>query len=136
MIKLLIIDDDEALRAIYETAFRKDGFEVVIASDGTTGIQKAKSEKPDLILLDQVMPDMQGTAVLKSLKSDPETKNIPVALLSNFGQNEIVQESLSQGAIDYILKYQIDPLDLVNKVKNILKEAQSTNQTQQEQQVQ
>lgn len=126
MTKILIIDDDEAISSIYQATFEKAGLQVVTAYDGQSGIEKAKSEKPDLILLDQVMPDIKGTDVLKILRGDPQTQNIPVALLSNFGQAEIVKEAISQGAIDYILKYQIEPQDLVGKVKRILQEARTS----------
>lgn len=125
MAKILIIDDDEALSTIYATAFKKQGFEVFVAADGQTGIRTARNEKPDMILLDQVMPDMKGTEVLRALKADPDTAHIPISLLSNFGQNEIVQDAINHGATDYILKYQIEPQDLVAKVKNIMQEAQN-----------
>lgn len=126
MTKILIIDDDEAISSIYQTTFQKAGFEVVAAYDGQSGVEKAKAEHPNLILLDQVMPDIKGTDVLKILRSDPGTQSIPVALLSNFGQAEIVKDAISQGAIDYILKYQIEPQDLVGKVKRILQEVQAS----------
>lgn len=122
MAKILLIDDDEALTTVFATALKEAGFEIVTATNGEDGLNKAKTEKPDLILLDQVLPDINGNDVLKSLKENPETQSIPVAMLSNFGQNELVQTALNQGALDYILKYQIEPEDLISKVKTILKE--------------
>lgn len=127
MTKILIIDDDEAISSIYQATFQKAAFEVVTAYDGQSGVEKAKAEHPDLILLDQVMPDIKGTDVLKILRGDPSTQSIPIALLSNFGQAEIVKDAISQGAIDYILKYQIEPEDLVGKVKRILQEVKTTS---------
>ncbi len=124
MAKILLIDDDEALTTVFATALKEAGFEMVTATNGEDGLNKAKTEKPDLILLDQVLPDINGNDVLKSLKENPETQVIPVAILSNFGQNELVQTALNQGALDYILKYQIEPEDLINKVKGMLKETQ------------
>lgn len=121
--KILIIDDDTELSTIFATALKKDGFDVITASDGNSGIDKAKTEKPDLILLDQVLPDRKGNDVLKTLKQDATTQTIPVSMLSNFGQNELVQEAIGNGAIDYILKYQIEPQDLINKVKSLLKDS-------------
>lgn len=127
MAKILLIDDDQAIITVFETALKKNGFEVVTAQDGKTGLEKAKSENPNLILLDQILPDMKGNDILKTLKQDSQTQTIPVAILSNFGQNELVQEAINLGAIDYILKYQIEPEDLVNKLKEVLKMPQTNN---------
>lgn len=124
--KLLLIDDDQALAILFGTTFRTEGFEVITAYDGKSGIEKAKSQKPDFILLDQILPDIKGNDVLKTLKSDPTTKLIPTALLSNFGQNELIQEAMNSGAVDYILKYQIEPKDLVVKVRQLSGEANKT----------
>jgi len=125
MAKILVIDDDLALSAIYEATFKKAGFDVKVAQDGKTGLETAASFQPDLILLDQIMPDMKGNEVLAKLKEKEETKNIPVALLSNFGQNEIVKEAITEGATDYILKYQVEPEDLVKKANEILAEVKN-----------
>jgi len=121
--KILIVDDDKALSTVFEAALKKESFEVETVYTGQSALEKAKSQKYDLILLDQVLPDLQGNEVLKALKTEDETKNIPVAILSNFGQNELVHQAMSQGAVDYILKYQVEPSDLVNKVKGLLKSA-------------
>ncbi len=119
--KVLIIDDDENLGAVFETALQKNGLETVFALNGQSGIDKAKSEKPDLILLDQVLPDIPGNEVLRTLKTDSHTQNIPVVILSNFSQEELVKEAINNGAMDYVFKYQVEPQDLVNKVKQALK---------------
>ena len=119
--KVLIVDDDETLSAVFETALQKSGLETVFALNGKSGIDKAKSEKPDLILLDQVLPDISGNEVLKTLKMDTQTQSIPVLILSNFSQEELVKEAINNGAMDYIFKYQVEPQDLVSKVKQALK---------------
>ena len=119
--KVLIIDDDENLGAIFETALQKNGLETVFALNGKSGIDKAISEKPNLILLDQVLPDISGNEVLKTLKMDANTQQIPVLILSNFSQEELVKEAINNGAMDYIFKYQVEPQDLVTKVKQALK---------------
>jgi PleD family two-component response regulator len=119
--KVLVVDDDENIGLVFETALQKGGLETVFASNGKSGIDKAKSEKPNLILLDQVLPDISGNEVLKTLKTDSETKDIPVLILSNFSQEELVKEALNNGAMDYVFKYQVEPQDLVNKVKQALK---------------
>ncbi len=119
--KVLFIDDDEDLVNIFSAALVKDGFEVAYTLLGTEGVGKAKLEKPDVILLDQVLPDMAGNDILKALKLDPETKNIPVILLSNFSQEELVKGAINEGAVDYLFKYQVEPKDVVAKVKEALK---------------
>lgn len=125
--KVLLVDDDKNLIAIFESVLKKENYDVTVTYDGQSAIDKAKTTKFDLILLDQVLPDIQGNEVLKALKEEESTKKIPVAILSNFGQNELVKEAMASGAVDYILKYQIEPQDLVGKVKNLLKENQVIN---------
>lgn len=124
--KILLIDDDEAILTLFATVLQKDNHMVITASNGQSGLEKAKNEKPELILLDQVLPDIQGNEVLKTLKEDLNTKEIPVAILSNFGQNELIQEAINSGASDYILKYQIEAQDLINKVKELAKDTADT----------
>lgn len=119
--KILLVDDDQSLLTVFSTALTKEGFEVATAETGEDGQNKAKSEKPDLILLDQVLPDTSGNDVLKNLKADEQTKNIPVMLLSNFSQEELVKGALEAGAIDYIFKYQVEPKEVVVKIKQALK---------------
>lgn len=119
MAKILLIDDDQNLVDIFRTALEKAGYTVVTAHDGKTGLEKATLENPDLILLDQVLPDNKGAEILKNLKAGA-VKNVPVAILSNFGQPELISEAFNLGAAEYILKYQIAPVDLVNKVKQLV----------------
>lgn len=120
-----MIDDDPALVTVITTAMQVEGFQAVTANNGRSGIEQAKIEKPDFILLDQVLPDIQGNEVLTTLKSDPQTKSIPVAIISNFNKPELMQEAIKLGAVDYILKYQIEPKDLLNKISSL---TQSTPQ--------
>ncbi len=119
--KVLLVDDDEAILAVFSTALKKDGIDTVVTTTGKDALEKAKTDKPDLILLDQVLPDISGNEILKTLKADEQTKNIPVMILSNFSQEELVKEAIDNGATDYIFKYQIEPQDLVNKIKGVLK---------------
>lgn len=119
--KILLIDDDEALLTIFGTALQKADFTVITASDGASGIDKAKTDTFDLILIDQILPDMRGNDIVKTLKSEEKTKNTPMMILSNFGQTELIQEAMDAGAVEYILKYQIEPSDLVAKVKEVLR---------------
>lgn len=121
MAKVLLVDDDETLETTLITAFKKSGFEAILAKDGTSGLNMVRKEKPDIILLDQVLPDLSGNEVLKKLKGDTQTQGIPVIMLSNFSQEELVKEAINNGAADYVFKYQIEPEDLINKVKDVLR---------------
>lgn len=117
--KILMIDDDQMLIDVWSMALKKEGHEVATATTGHEGIELSKTEAPDFILLDQIMPDMKGNEVLTQIKENPQTANIPVAMASNYSENDLMQEAIQKGAVDYILKYQIDPLDLVSKIKNL-----------------
>jgi len=121
--KILLVDDDEAITTVFSTALKKEGFETVSAATGKDGLEKARLELPDLILLDQVLPDTQGNEVLSELKKDEKTKEIPVVILSNFSQEELVKQAINEGASDYIFKYQAATSDVVGKVKQILSKA-------------
>jgi len=106
---------------IFTSTLTKEGWQTSYELTGEEGLKKAKSEKPDIILLDQVLPDISGNDVLKTLKLDDETKSIPVILLSNFSQEELVKNAINEGAIDYLFKYQVEPKDVVAKIKEALK---------------
>lgn len=117
--KILIIDDDQMLINVWSLVLKKEGFEVFTASSGREGIEMTKKELPNFILLDQIMPDMKGNDVLKEIKADPAVKNIPIAIATNYSESELMQEAIQNGAVDYILKYQIDPQDLASKIKTL-----------------
>lgn len=129
--KVLMIDDDPALITIISTAIQAEGYQVVTAPDGKSGLNMAKSEKPNFIILDQVLPDIQGNEVLTTLKQDDDTKAIPVVLFSNFYKPELMQQAINQGAVDYLLKYQIEPKDLMAKIKSLTQESQTEQTTPQ-----
>lgn len=117
MAKLLLIDDDQSIAELFSYELKKNGYDTVLAFDGKSGLDKAKIENVDLILLDEVLPDIPGNEILKTLKLDDTTKHIPVIILSNFSQEELIKEAINSGALDYIFKYQIEPEDLVSRVK-------------------
>jgi DNA-binding response OmpR family regulator len=119
---ILIVDDDKQLATVFQAALTAVGYQVRVANDGTSGMDAARQQKFDLILLDEMMPDMSGNEVLKTLKSDEATKSMPIAMLTNFGNNDLVKDALDNGAADYILKYQVSPTDLPGKVKGIVGE--------------
>jgi len=119
--KILIIEDEEMLINMYIYKFEKEGFMVEKATNGKDGIAKAKEYKPNIILLDIIMPEMDGFMVLKELKKNPSTKNSTVIMLTNLGQNEDVEKGQKLGAEDYLVKANVTPMQVVEKVKKILK---------------
>jgi len=120
MKKILIIEDDPFLSEMYSAKFIESGFETEVATDGKMGLIKVKSIQPDLILLDIVLPKMDGFEVLKKIKEDESMKDIPVVLLTNLGQKNEVEKGLSLGADEYIIKAHFTPTAVVTKVKEIL----------------
>lgn len=120
--KVLLVDDEEAILDVFKQALAQANFEVITALTGSEGMDITKKEHPDIIFLDQILPDMNGNEVLQQLKADPETKHIPIAILSNFNQDTLVENAMKMGAVDYILKYQIAPQDLAAKANSILQE--------------
>jgi len=121
MAKILIVDDDKLMVKMYQGKFKDDGFEVAVAVDGQEGFDKTLEFKPDLILLDIMMPVVDGLEMLKKLKSEAVTQKIPVILLTNIGGgDEDVDKGLSLGAVAYMVKAHYDVKDIVKKVKEIL----------------
>jgi adenylate cyclase len=120
MAKVLLADDDQALRQLYSLELTNQEYTIVEAVDGEDCLAKAKAEKPDLILLDIMMPKTDGIAALSKLKADEELKTIPVVMLTNFGQENLVQQAFGLGAVDYLLKYKVTPAEMADKVKQVL----------------
>ena len=118
--KILLIEDEEMLANMYEIKFKNEGFELEKALDGAEGLEKAKANKPDFILLDIIMPKMDGFSVLKSLKEDETTKDVPVMLLTNLGQDEDIKKGNELGAVGYLVKANITPSEVVEEVKKKL----------------
>lgn len=118
--KILLVEDDKFLSEMYTTKLSENGFAVEVAFDGQEGLSKAKEQKPDLILLDIVLPKIDGFEFLQHLKKDDSTKDISVIILTNLGQKEEVEKGLKLGAQDYIIKAHFTPTEVVAKVKKIL----------------
>ncbi|MBU0964488.1 response regulator [Patescibacteria group bacterium] len=118
--KILLVEDDKMLADMYITKFSKEGMEVIRAEDGEKGLKIAKEIKPDLILLDIIMPKLDGFAVLKELKKDPGMGNTHILLLTNLGQSEDVEKGQELGADDYFIKANHTPAEIVEKVKYLL----------------
>ncbi len=118
--KVLLVEDEKMLSDMYVSKFSKEGFSIVTAADGAEGLATARKAHPVLILLDIIIPKLDGFAVLKELKASPDTKNIPVILLTNLGQEEDVKKGRDLGANDYVVKSDVTPAEVVNKVKSLL----------------
>lgn len=117
---ILIIEDDEFLRGLISKKLSTEGFNMISAVDGEEGIKKVKEQKPDLILLDLVLPNIDGFEVLAKVKADPNVSSVPVIILSNLSQNEDISKGIKLGAVDYIIKAQFTPEEIAEKIKNIL----------------
>lgn len=118
--KILIFEDDKFYSNIFPIKFKQAGFEAHVANSAQEGLELAKSLKPDIILLDLIMPLIDGFEVLKQLKSDPELKAIPVIVISNLGQKTDIDKAKSMGAMDYLVKANISLQEAVDKVKSLL----------------
>ncbi len=114
--KILIVEDEMFILDLYNRVLTKAGYMVTTAVDGEDSLQKVNTDKPDLILLDIMMPKMSGMEALEKLKLDEQTKNIPVVMLTNLGDEEIMQKSLQSGATDFLVKAHVTPQNLCEKV--------------------
>ncbi|MFA5061936.1 MAG: response regulator [Patescibacteria group bacterium] len=119
---VLIVEDDNFLAEIYQKKFEMEGFKVSVAGNGELGLSDAKKKKPDIILLDILLPKLDGFAVLEALKKDASMKNIPIILLTNLGQKDDVERGLKEGANDYLIKTHFKPSEVVDKVRKVLRQ--------------
>jgi two-component system alkaline phosphatase synthesis response regulator PhoP len=113
---VLVVEDTELLRRIYTDKLSQEGYKVFQAADGLEAINLVRTQQLDLILLDLVMPRMSGLEALEALKRDPRTRDIPVIILSNLGQDADIQRGLDLGAIDYLIKNSAKPADVSAKI--------------------
>jgi CheY-like chemotaxis protein len=119
--KILIIEDDYFLRDLMAKQLVKEGYEVFQAVDGEKGLEAAKKEIPDLILLDLILPGMNGFEVLEKIKQDIPLSKIVVMVLSNLAQKDDIDKALKLGAADYLVKVNFVPEEIIEKIKSILK---------------
>lgn len=122
--KILIIEDDRFMRKIYANKLRREGFNVIEAIQGEEGWHKIVYEKPDLVLLDLVLPMKNGFEVLADMKRDKTAKKIQVIILSNLSQSPDIQRGLELGADDYLVKTAVSLSEIVEKVKEVLAKKQ------------
>jgi len=118
---ILIVEDDKFLRELIAQKLSKEGFNISEAVDGEEGIKKIKEEKPQLVLLDLILPGIDGFEVLSRMKEDPIVSSTPVIILSNLGQKEDVEKGLKLGAVDYLIKAHFTPGEIIEKIRGILK---------------
>jgi len=118
--RILLVEDDRILRRAGEVVLGKKGYEVVVAVDGEEALVKVREHKPDLILLDVMMPKLDGFEVLTRLKDDPATRDIPVIMLSNLSEASEIKKAADRGARAYLVKSSLRPEQLAEKVAETL----------------
>ena len=120
MKKILIIEDEEILLDLIQRRLLQEGYQVIVAKDGEEGLRKLKEEKPDLILLDIIMPKMGGFEVMVEMNKDKDLKKIPIIIISNSGQPVELSRAKELGIKDWLIKTDFSPSDVVEKVKKQL----------------
>lgn len=116
-----MVEDDKFLRDLIAKKLRNENYEVIEALDGESGIAKSKEVSPKLILLDLVLPGIDGFNVLAKIKENPQTSQIPIIILSNLSQQQEIERALKLGAADFLIKAHLTPSELIVKIKSILK---------------
>ncbi len=119
---MLFVEDDPTVAQMYRLKLELDGYQVIMAKDGEEGLRLANEIKPDLVFLDIRLPKVDGFAVLEGLRSRDETRNVPVVILSNYGEQELVERGLKLGALEYLIKSQTTPANLSRGVEGWLRE--------------
>jgi len=120
MKKVLVVEDDQFLANAYKLKLTKSGFEVTIAFDGVEALQSMRESVPDVVLLDLIMPNIDGFACLDEMQKHEKLRNIPVIVASNLGQKEDIDRAKALGAVDFIIKSNVSIEEIVQKVKSIV----------------
>ncbi|HQB85317.1 MAG: Phosphate regulon transcriptional regulatory protein PhoB [Parcubacteria group bacterium ADurb.Bin247] len=120
-LKILVVEDDKFLRELITQKLAREGYDVVSAVDGEDGVVKVKENKPDIVLLDLILPGIDGFEVLAKIKEDEELSNIPVIILSNLGQRDDVDRGIKLGATDFLIKAHFTPSEIVEKIEAVMK---------------
>ncbi len=116
--KILLADDEKAIRDLYKLRFEQESFKAIFAKDGEEALKKIKKVKPDLVLLDIMMPKMSGLNVLEEMKKNPSTKDIPVVMLTVLSDDEARNKAFDLGAKYYLVKSEVVPLEVVKAIRN------------------
>lgn len=125
MAKILVVDDDMFIRDVYAEVLQAEKYDVAVAVDGEQALKMIEDGGFDLVLLDVMLPKMDGITVLAQVKQNPKVANVPIIMLTNFGQSDLVDKATKMGATEYLLKYAFTPGEVVEKVKKILEPNQS-----------
>lgn len=118
--KILLVDDDKDLCDLYETTLKAEGFDVKIAQNGEEALSEIMKAKPDLIVLDIMMPKIHGMDTLDILKATPETKDIKVLILSALSDQKMVDKAKEFGVVDYVVKSEVDMSTVINRIKEAI----------------
>jgi DNA-binding response OmpR family regulator len=116
--KILIVEDEEILLDLLNKKLKNQGYNVIVARDGEEGLRLMKEERPDLVLLDIVMPKLDGFEVMEEMQKDDKLRNIPVVIVSNSGQPVEIEKAKELGAKDWLIKTEFDPQEVIEKVIN------------------
>jgi CheY-like chemotaxis protein len=119
-VRVLFVEDDASVAQMYRLKLELDGYTVDVAGDGLVALEKARSSRPDIIFLDIRLPKLDGLAVLEALRADPATEAIPVVILSNWNEKELVERGIKLGALDHMIKSQTTPARLSQRLKSLL----------------
>lgn len=123
--KILLIEDEDFIRDLYKRQFEKAGFVVEGFGKGKDGLAAGLTNKYDLLLLDIMLPDINGIEILKQIKQNPSSKNLPVVMLTNLGQDSVIKEGFTLGAEGYLIKASFTPDQVVAEATNILNQAEA-----------
>lgn len=118
---ILLVEDDTIISSMYKAKFEDDGFKVLTAQDGASGLELIKKEKPDIVMLDVIIPGLDGFSVLEEVKKDAATKDIIVIMLTNLGTEDDRAKGHKMGAADYLVKASLTPAQVSEKIKEFLK---------------
>ena len=120
-VRVLFVEDDPSVAQMYKLKLELDGYQVTVATDGEQALELATSNPPDIVFLDIRLPKMDGLAVLEKLRETENTKQVPVVILSNYSERELVERGLKLGALEYLIKSQTTPAKLAGGVESWLK---------------
>ncbi len=132
MKKIIIVEDEEILRNLLEKKLTAEGYNVEVAEDGEVGLEKIRANRPDLILLDIIMPKMGGFEMLEEMQKDESIKGIPVIVVSNSGQPVEIDRAQKLGATDWLVKTEFDPQEVIDKVVSQIGEGEKNLEQGQE----
>jgi CheY-like chemotaxis protein len=119
-VRVLFVEDDASVAQMYRLKLELDGYEVDVAGDGVVALEKARASHPDIIFLDIRLPKLDGLGVLEALRKDAATRSIPVVILSNWNERELVERGIELGALDHLIKSQTTPARLSQRLRDWL----------------